>query len=797
MWTEPVGASGIVIGNILLHGIELTFDGLSDGRGRVWIPLQPGTHLLYGRNGVGKSTIVDSLKRLFTLNQVATPRIRLFIEMLPSTAAQIDADDELDYEFVNFPEDDDWEKDDQDDTDQYEDITELEYASTDNVVATPRPIGGMRGEDVEQIERNFVETASKDYWWSEGFRVSLENWDDYVELVRSLDPESVPLNIEQFVSTTWGIDEGVTLAQARLAYLAFCFQNDSDFWDNEGERPHRDLTARAIKEVAAQRLWCVSTNGSDCSSWSVSPAIECSSSTPATNELLSVLDSSIPTCVAGVLEREPDLELSEFVDDSEFLNSLGPTMLLVDWGQSSCQVLNPGRPSNFVPFQSWHSFATVKDWRRLWDLSPELFVNLNDAFDYLTWIKTTTKGLLKRQTNEEIPSDGTFLDPDRVATLDRGLRRAGAGVARMDIGLLDLRFQVNDSFADWIDGRPGRIQALDAPSGRWVDFEVLSGAQQLIVGTAVRLAAETDEVAALIVMGDEFDGGLHQTGVRSLYRYIDEISRAAFIATHSPTALAMNSFSRMHVSRDGQGCLTVAPWSPSGSFGLESTVLGVDVLQLLATVRVVVLVEGNHDKTVIESLLDANSLGDANRGDILVLPMRGHRAISTIADSFIWMDFIDAHVVALVDNAIQQKLTEAHELAVGLIRSGTSPANVVKKLVQSIKTTRKTPEEETLFELLQRAIHTGNLNRLTLRGLQRGDIIEYLPPEAFGLAEEWQQLRSEHLTYGARRDFKSFLREDKAARISERTIREAVENLTSIHPELASIISDVLSRAQK
>jgi energy-coupling factor transporter ATP-binding protein EcfA2 len=765
------------------------------------MPLQPGTHLLYGRNGVGKSTIINSLTKLFMLNPVVTPRIRLFVELLPSTSAQTDADNELEFEYVDDPDDDDQGEDvqdiDLDDSDQTNDISEFEHPSFDDVVATPERIGGRRTVTVEQIEQYLVEAASNDYWWSQGYRDSLNTWDDYVELVRSLDPESVPLDIEQFVSTTWGVDESVTLAQARLAYLAYCFQNDSDFWDAEGERPHRDLTARAIKEVATQPFWCISSDGVDVSSWSVSPAIACSSLTPATNELLTVLDAHIPTEVARILAGDPDMELADFVDEDEFLNCLGPTMLLVDWGQSSSQVLNPGRPSNFVPFQSWNSFATVQDWRRLLGLPPETFVNLNDTFDYPTWIRSTAKGLLSQLTHEGIPSDGNLLDPNRVATLDHGLRRAGAGVGRMDIGLSDLRFQVNESIADWIDGRPGRIQALDTPSGRWVNFEALSGAQQLIVGTAVRLAMDMDEVATSIVMGDEFDGGLHQTGVRSLYRFIDEVSRAAFISTHSPTALAMNSFSRIHVSRDGQGCLTVAPWSPSGSFGLESTVLGVDVIQLLATVRVVVLVEGSHDKTVIESLLDANSLGHAHRGDILVLPMRGHRAISTIADSFIWMDFIDAHVVALVDNATQQKLTDAHDLAIGLIRSGTSPANVVKRLGQTIKATRQTPEEVTLFELLQRAIYTGNIDRLSLRGLKRGDIIEYLPPEAFGLAEEWQELRSEHLKYGARRDFKSFLREDKAARISERTIGEAMNNLTSIPSELASLISDVLFLAKK
>lgn len=74
---------GIALSGTRLIGMELDFTGI-DERGRVWIPLDAGTHLLYGKNGVGKSTILRALRAALTADESEDTlgfAVRLFVEI--------------------------------------------------------------------------------------------------------------------------------------------------------------------------------------------------------------------------------------------------------------------------------------------------------------------------------------------------------------------------------------------------------------------------------------------------------------------------------------------------------------------------------------------------------------------------------------------------------------------------------------------------------------------------------------------------------------------------------------------
>ena len=253
----------------------------------------------------------------------------------------------------------------------------------------------------------------------------------------------------------------------------------------------------------------------------------------------------------------------------------------------------------------------------------------------------------------------------------------------------------------------------------------------------------------------------------------------------------MSSFSRMHVTRDAKGHIELIQWSPTNRISKETEALGIDALHLLAVVKVAVLVEGSHDQIILESLLNSGRVGQYSRADILVIPMRGHSSIASIADSKIWMDFIDAKIVAVVDNAKQELFEGLVSEVTAQLRTGRRGSQVSKSIVKSAQGLNLTNEERSLFELLQRAIETNNFGRVAFCGLSKQDIIEYLPPQSFDLTENWNALRKEFVQFGAGRDFKKFLIEDKNARISSQRIQNGVDSLDEIPDDLAQIVRKI------
>ena len=84
MLTELAQVSGIPLGPIRLIGAEIVFgsDIAGNSRGRVWLPLQASNHLIYGKNGVGKSTVVELLRCALTGEEpLDDARVDLFIEL--------------------------------------------------------------------------------------------------------------------------------------------------------------------------------------------------------------------------------------------------------------------------------------------------------------------------------------------------------------------------------------------------------------------------------------------------------------------------------------------------------------------------------------------------------------------------------------------------------------------------------------------------------------------------------------------------------------------------------------------
>ena len=69
---------------IRLLGAEIIFKNYpTDSRGRIWVPIENGRHVLYGKNGSGKSTVLQALKS--AISGILLPNVDwtvdLFIEI--------------------------------------------------------------------------------------------------------------------------------------------------------------------------------------------------------------------------------------------------------------------------------------------------------------------------------------------------------------------------------------------------------------------------------------------------------------------------------------------------------------------------------------------------------------------------------------------------------------------------------------------------------------------------------------------------------------------------------------------
>jgi hypothetical protein len=80
------------------------------------------------------------------------------------------------------------------------------------------------------------------------------------------------------------------------------------------------------------------------------------------------------------------------------------------------------------------------------------------------------------------------------------------------------------------------------------------------------------------------------------------------------------------------------------------------------------------------------------------------------------------------------------------------------------------------------------VHRIHPVGLKKPDIIQYVPASSFGLSAEWSTLFDEYRTASPQTSFKEWLRNEKGARISARSVREAFEELPSLDDDLAAVL---------
>ena len=314
-----------------------------------------------------------------------------------------------------------------------------------------------------------------------------------------------------------------------------------------------------------------------------------------------------------------------------------------------------------------------------------------------------------------------------------------------------------------------------------------SFAQNRWINFAIEVASISDDCPMRLVCLDEPEAGLHRRAERYLARGLANVVRSnnltALIATHSPEFLGLESVQLNHVHRDAQGHTVVETLTSDLTSRLDE--LGLDKSDLLQLCRVVLVVEGQHDLTVLQRLLgeELRVLG------VEVLALRGLRNLKNASDAQLLFRFTDADVIYLADNENHDRISNIW------YRAQAVPHDDALEILSEM--TRGSVNSEAVFLKEFAALAHGfeAKNRIHLAAVSKGDIIEYLPieyfvAESFGV-RDWAELRRRWVASGTKKSLKAWMSLTYGSEFSDALIGEAASAMDSVPEDFVRLLENV------
>jgi energy-coupling factor transporter ATP-binding protein EcfA2 len=343
---------------------------------------------------------------------------------------------------------------------------------------------------------------------------------------------------------------------------------------------------------------------------------------------------------------------------------------------------------------------------------------------------------------------------------------------------------------------------MELSGGGEIPLKDASFAESRWAALAVSVALHREQNAseqASMWLSDEPERGLHRTAEARLPSVLDrfgaELNIASVVATHSPALLRPRLVNLLHVSRDPITGRTAAidlavDVGHRGRLLQVADELGLTVADVLQLVRVIVAVEGRHDQTVLKALLPS----ELDQAGAWILPMSGAKNSIAVLDAQVLLDATDAHFIVVVDGIRQTRLdplwAEVTELAV----SGQTDA--ARGRLRHIEDLATGNEGYWLRELADRALDLNLLHRISAHGLEKRDIICYLPPASLLGAPDlkWHDVEKEYDQYVAglsrydkKKNFKEWLQHRYGARITNAAVHRAVGQLTDLCSDISRL----------
>lgn len=293
----------------------------------------------------------------------------------------------------------------------------------------------------------------------------------------------------------------------------------------------------------------------------------------------------------------------------------------------------PGAPIG-REWSLWIESRTIDgtQWARTHPIIPELARLLSErATDFLPGfvrdqghVTITVRPLA--DWRKASPIDLALVEPDGT---DRALERCGAGTRRWAAAAINLAC-LDLVQATWAGPALDAAAEGDAKRAyRQIYSAATSGALTDVVEPAY------PERTTTVLLADEPEANLHPAAVESVVDWLVSVSQrtaGAVVATHHPAFLSVDDDDAhlVHVQRtEGRTVLSTVAGSDTESLDRLAVDAGLTRAELLQRIRMVLFVEGPHDRLVLDAYI-----GDQlHAARVLVLPMHGTRNALALVDS--------------------------------------------------------------------------------------------------------------------------------------------------------------------
>lgn len=752
---------GIKSGLFRLIGFDVEFSG-SDSRGRYAIPSATGLTLLYGKNGSGKTSTLRAISR--ALRGVSQPANE------PLGIAILELDDWQDFNDLRFK----WERD-------------LIQQIVDSVIA----------DDVGDWD--FDDYSSEFMRWSQSLRHPIRVTEDWFRPHAASRSEITGKSLRQLMT--------VLLVQRLIYWHSFGGSSD---------KPVRTSVAEFLIDVVERPTVALIPIGTpDRPRWKVRLVARREERNSVIERGISHYESQIQAWCEG-LSSEADLKWHSELSAWESGELDNPLLMETDKGLMNGRFveidsgdINISEPIFHVVdtdhLQSPDGYVNkllqheIENWEDVLSLDSRSLDVLSDGH------AVEDEGEAVVSSNSPMADDSPFKNVDLVTTVfgmsqvEQALRQSLPFIRKSGLGIQGLQVFVASALRDLANGqflRIGYEMAGIASHVGLLSIDELSEAQRRSVELffSIELGRTTDTRQVFLV-GDEADRSMHALAINDLYSSLRLCEISGVLSSHSIESLGAGRGRRIHLAQCDDGSINASTFDVK-ELHSQAKVLGVRPSSLVGMIQLFLLVEGEHDRIVFESLL--GSQGIEVGLEVLVVPVRGAgNAVRTLDTKF--LDYSDAPVLVVFDNV---RAKHGHHL---LSRakdawSRTADRRRVASEISLSSKERLSFEEVLMRELILQSSEVGLLSRIEVFGLSKGDIIEYLDPNSFGLDGSWLDLRNEFAVWRtgtpkSRSDFKSFLVAEKRGQISIEKVRVASSDLDHLDHdlvELTGVISSLL-----
>lgn len=305
---------------------------------------------------------------------------------------------------------------------------------------------------------------------------------------------------------------------------------------------------------------------------------------------------------------------------------------------------------------------------------------------------------------------------------------------------------------DWYAGLAPIIWEARATSeGPWISAEELGAGHQRYANFAIerainhwqrsripRIPANSQLVdLGTIALLDEPERALHVLAERHLAAALGALADFVLFSTHSTEFFDAAGESQIELRQNAHGNIEIHPVRISLNPDERRVVanrLGITPARLAALTNVYLLVEGVHDRAVIEAF---NS-SEIERSRAKLLELGGTKDLARVVLSDFLFDSTDAPIAICLDNvnanALDASMDQLRQRQTTSQRHG---------YLDSLRNDERfhAPEMKQLVELLRAAVRAERLDRIVPLGLSKRDIVEYLPVRAIDPRfESWKAL---------------------------------------------------------